>query len=195
VTSSSDAWPSGLHAFKAKRKRRSVCSFEGIQDYAIFIARPNGNVVKLEQGRGQDQGLYRRRNHSAALFSRILIRPTAIERYWPQQELELAKARAGSKTKAGVCARMARSSGRMSTSQALYDSDGQLRGFAKVTREMTERRRVETLELATSAGMNEFLAMLASRAAKSTRRRFATRVESDAHEVGGHLDPGMVAAT
>jgi signal transduction histidine kinase/ActR/RegA family two-component response regulator len=43
---------------------------------------------------------------------------------------------------------------------AIYDSEKRLRGFAKVTRDMTERRRIERLE-ADRDRTNEFLAMLA----------------------------------
>ncbi|HEY0824147.1 MAG TPA: PAS domain S-box protein [Ramlibacter sp.] len=43
---------------------------------------------------------------------------------------------------------------------AVYGADGQLRGYAKVTRDMSERRRLEELERS-SRRMNEFLAMLA----------------------------------
>ncbi len=42
---------------------------------------------------------------------------------------------------------------------ALFDSEHRLRGFAKVTRDMTERRRIEALEHG-ERKMNEFLAML-----------------------------------
>jgi CheY-like chemotaxis protein len=42
---------------------------------------------------------------------------------------------------------------------ALYDSEHRVRGFAKVTRDMTERRRIEALEHS-ERKMNEFLAML-----------------------------------
>src|SRR3954452_10491027 len=43
---------------------------------------------------------------------------------------------------------------------AIHGPDGELRGFAKVTRDMTERRRLSELE-SSSRRMNEFLAMLA----------------------------------
>jgi signal transduction histidine kinase/ActR/RegA family two-component response regulator len=43
---------------------------------------------------------------------------------------------------------------------AVHGADGELRGFAKVTRDMSERRRLEELEQS-SRRMNEFLAMLA----------------------------------
>jgi CheY-like chemotaxis protein/nitrogen-specific signal transduction histidine kinase len=42
----------------------------------------------------------------------------------------------------------------------IYQGDGKLRGYAKVTRDMTDRRRVEALEKAEKQ-TNEFLAMLA----------------------------------
>lgn len=45
------------------------------------------------------------------------------------------------------------------TISAVYDSSGRHLGFAKVTRDMSERRRLETLEQS-SGRMNEFLAML-----------------------------------
>ena len=43
---------------------------------------------------------------------------------------------------------------------ALYDKDRRLRGFARVTRDLTVRRRIEALQ-ETERQMNEFLAMLA----------------------------------
>ena len=42
----------------------------------------------------------------------------------------------------------------------MHDPAATLRGFAKVTRDLTERRRLEELERS-SQRMNEFLAMLA----------------------------------
>src|SRR5690606_14652631 len=42
---------------------------------------------------------------------------------------------------------------------ALHDQDGYLYGFAKVTRDLTERRRIQSLELAEQR-MKEFLALL-----------------------------------
>jgi len=42
---------------------------------------------------------------------------------------------------------------------ALYDNDGQLRGFAKITRDLTARRRLEALQ-ENEQQINEFLAML-----------------------------------
>ena len=42
---------------------------------------------------------------------------------------------------------------------ALFDSGGELRGFAKITRDMTHKREVEQLQFADKQ-KNEFLAML-----------------------------------
>ena len=59
-------------------------------------------------------------------------------------------ARAASRTKAGASARTARGSGRTSSSPRCAIRDGTLVGFAKVTRDLTERREAE--EIATRAG-------------------------------------------
>ena len=50
---------------------------------------------------------------------------------------------AASRTRAGACARTARASGPTSSSPRCATSDGELLGFAKVTRDLTERRRHE----------------------------------------------------
>jgi CheY-like chemotaxis protein len=43
---------------------------------------------------------------------------------------------------------------------SLYDSDGRMRGFAKVTQDLSERRHIQDLEKA-AQNVNEFIAMLA----------------------------------
>jgi PAS domain S-box-containing protein len=145
------------HAFKRSEETFRML-VEGIQDYAIFMLDPNGNIVSWNKGAAKIKG-YTADEIIGQHFSRFYP-AEAIERYWPQQELELAKAQGrfedtgwrirkdGSQFWANVII------------TALYDADGQLRGFAKITRDMTESRRVETLER-NERRMNEFLAMLA----------------------------------
>jgi PAS domain S-box-containing protein len=131
---------------------------ESIQDYAIFMLDVDGNVASWNKGAEKIKG-YKADEIIGQPLSRFYPKD-AIDRHWPQQELALAKVQGrfedegwrlrkdGSKFWANVVI------------TALYAPDGRLRGFAKVTRDMTERKRIEALE-GNERKTNEFLAMLA----------------------------------
>ena len=130
---------------------------EGVKDYAIFLLDPDGRISSWNAGAERIKG-YTADEIIGEHFSRFYP-PDAIARRWPWRELELAiqggrfedegwrVRKDGSQFWANV------------TITALYDEEGALYGFAKVTRDLTERRRVESLEEA-ARRMNEFLAMV-----------------------------------
>jgi PAS domain S-box-containing protein len=131
---------------------------DSVRDYAIFMLDVDGTV------RSWNAGAQALKGYSA---SEIIGRHFSTF-YTPQDQ------QAG---KPATELRMARSSGRVEDEgwrvrkdgtlfwanvivTAVYGSDGALIGFAKVTRDMTQRRRLEELERS-GRMMNEFLAMLA----------------------------------
>jgi len=129
----------------------------GIRDYAVFMLDPEGNVASWNAGAESIKG-YKAEEIIGQHFSRFYP-PDALERKFPQFELETA-ARIGRFEDEGW---RVRKDGTMFWANviitALYDSEHRVRGFAKVTRDMTERRRIEALEHG-ERKMNEFLAML-----------------------------------
>jgi PAS domain S-box-containing protein len=131
---------------------------EGVKDYAIFMLDPDGYVSSWNAGAERIKG-YRSSDILGKHFSTFYT-PEDNARSWPERELEIARKEGrfqdegwrvrqdGSRFWANVVI------------TALYDTAGEFYGFAKVTRDMTERRKIEQLE-ETGRRMNEFLAMLA----------------------------------
>ena len=129
-----------------------------VKDYAIFHLDPNGIVMSWNAGAEHIKG-YRADEIIGDHFSRFYPEE-AIRAGWPKTELELAT-RDGRFEDEGW---RVRKDGTMFWANvvltALRDDTGALRGFAKVTRDLTERRRMERLE-ADARQMGEFVAMLA----------------------------------
>jgi PAS domain S-box-containing protein len=131
---------------------------ENVRDYAVFMLDENGVVTSWNTGARAINGYE---------AHEIIGKPLAIF-YTPQDraegkpEAELEAAR--------LFGRVENEGWRVRKDGTVYwvnaivtairASDGKLLGFAKVTRDMTERRRLEELERS-SRRMNEFLAMLA----------------------------------
>jgi PAS domain S-box-containing protein len=131
---------------------------EGVQEYAIFMLDPDGNVASWNRGAEMIKG-YAASEIIGSHFSRFYP-PEALLQGKPEWELEMAK-RYGSVEEEGWRIRKDRSRFWANVViTALRDKEGNLRGFAKVTRDMTERRRVEELEQA-DRQKDEFLALIA----------------------------------
>jgi PAS domain S-box-containing protein len=131
---------------------------EQVKDYAIFGLDPNGIVISWNAGAENIKG-YQAHEIIGHHFSRFYP-PDAIRAGWPKTELELAT-RDGRFEDEGW--RVRKDGTRFWANvviTALRDPDGTLRGFAKVTRDLTDRRRIERLE-ADAQQMGEFVAMLA----------------------------------
>jgi PAS domain S-box-containing protein len=118
---------------------------------------PEGRIATWNEGAEAIKG-YKAEEIIGEHFSRFYPQE-AIDAKFPQMELEVA-ARVGRFEDEGW---RLRKDGTAFWANviitALFDSSGQLRGFAKVTRDMTERRRIVALEQS-ERKMNEFLAML-----------------------------------
>ena len=110
-----------------------------MRDYAIFLLDREGNVATWNAGAERIKG-YRAEEILGQHFSRFYP-PEAIERRWPQQELELAAARGRFEDEGW---RLRKDGSRFWASvviTALRDESGELRGYGKITRDLSERRR------------------------------------------------------
>ena len=94
----------------------------GTTDYAIFMLDPQGHVVTWNAGAERIKG-YKADEIIGQHFSSFYPQE-AIDRGWPDHELEVAAPRAGSRTRAGGSARTARGSGPTSSSPPCGTSRG-----------------------------------------------------------------------
>jgi PAS domain S-box-containing protein len=130
---------------------------EGVRDHAIFMLDPEGRVTTWNNGAERIKG-YAAHEIIGQHFSRFYP-ADVVARGWPEHELAVAR-REGSFEDEGW--RLRKDGSRFWANvviTALRDQQGRLRGFAKVTRDLTLRRQVEALGEA-GRRMNEFLAML-----------------------------------
>src|SRR5438105_10086039 len=116
---------------------------ESVHDYAIFLLDREGYIVSWNPGAQRIKG-YQPQEILGKHFS-IFYPQDARARRWPQHELELA-AKEGRFEDDGWRVRKDGSLFWASVAiTALRDAAGEVRGFAKITRDLTERRRQEEL--------------------------------------------------
>jgi PAS domain S-box-containing protein len=131
---------------------------EGVKDYAIIMLDLDGRVISWNAGAERFKG-YNPQEIMGRHFS-VFYPQEAIDKKWPEQELAMAREQ-GRFEEEGL---RVRKDGSRFWAQVLitplYDSQGVLLGYAKVTRDLSDRKRVEALEKA-ERQTNEFLAMLA----------------------------------
>ena len=116
---------------------------QGVKDYAIFALDPAGTIVSWNPGAERAKG-YKEAEIVGKHFS-IFYLPESIASKHPQRELEAAL-RDGSYEEEGW--RLRKNGQRFwanVTITALYDEHGTHIGFAKITRDLTERRAAEKL--------------------------------------------------
>ena len=111
---------------------------ESVQDYAIFMLDPDGHVATWNRGAERIKG-YTADEIIGQHFS-ISTPPRTATRDTPRRARDRDRARAASRRRAGASARTARMFWANVVITALRDADGALVGFAKVTRDLTERR-------------------------------------------------------
>jgi PAS domain S-box-containing protein len=128
---------------------------EGVKDYAIFMLDPNGYVTTWNEGAQRIKG-YDSEEIIGEHFS-VFYTPEDKECDHPEQELRIAAAE-GSYEEEGLRVRKDGSTFLANVLiTALRDEDGELRGFAKVTRDITARKEAEEHErlLAQERGARE----------------------------------------
>jgi PAS domain S-box-containing protein len=131
---------------------------EGVSDYAIFMLDPDGRVASWNSGAILMKG-YRPDEILGTHFSAFYT-PEDLAGKLPEAELKAAS-RAGRVESEGW---RVRKDGSLFWANvvitAVYDEQRTLHGYAKITRDMSERKRLEQLEVSTRR-LNEFLATLA----------------------------------
>jgi len=146
---------------------------EGVSDYAIFMLDPNGRVATWNVGAERIKG-YAASEIIGQHFS-IFYPNDARESGWPEHELQVATEK-GSFVDTGWRLRKDGTTFWANvTITALRDDSGHLIGFAKLTRDLTETKRVEAMELANQQ-REEMLD--AERSARMAAQR-ATRVKDE----------------
>jgi PAS domain S-box-containing protein len=131
---------------------------DSVRDYAIFMLDANGNVRSWNTGAQALKG-YTAEEIIGRHFS-VFFTPEDVEAGEPAAELRAARQEDRIEREGW----RVRKDGTLFWADvivtAVYGTQGELIGFVKVTRDMTDRRRLEELERS-SRMMNEFLAMLA----------------------------------
>jgi PAS domain S-box-containing protein len=113
----------------------------GVKDYAILMIDPEGRITTWNEGAEHIKG-YRAEETIGEHFSKFYT-PEAVAQDKPSQELKIA-AEQGRFEEEGW--RVRKDGSRFWANvviTALRDKTGQLRGFGKVTRDITERRQAE----------------------------------------------------
>src|SRR3954471_512496 len=115
----------------------------GVQDYAIYLLDRSGHIVSWNRGAEKLKG-YAAAEIIVQHFS-VLSPPDAIQRRWPERELKMAQ-ESGRLEDDGW--RVRKDGSRFWANvviTALHDESGALRGFSKITRDLTERRRQQEI--------------------------------------------------
>ena len=113
----------------------------GVQDYAVFLLDREGHVASWNRGAERLKG-YTAADIVGKHFS-VFYPPDAIERRWPQQELKAAQEMGRFEDEGW---RLRKDGSRFWADviiTAIHDESGELRGFSKVTRDLTDRRMQE----------------------------------------------------
>ena len=114
---------------------------DSVKDYAIFVLSPDGNVLTWNQGAQALKG-YSREEIIGQHFSKFYL-PEAVQSGWPTRELTMAE-KEGRFADEGWRVRKDGSAFWASVMiTALRDSRGRLSGFAKITRDVTEKHKAE----------------------------------------------------
>src|SRR5690606_37311479 len=112
---------------------------EHVSDYAIFMLDPDGFVTTWNTGARQITG-YEQGEIVGSHFSRFYP-PEAIKASWPEHELKVAQMEGRFEDEGW---RIRKDGSRFWANvviTALRDRNGELVGFSKITRDLTERRR------------------------------------------------------
>ena len=146
---------------------------EGVHDYAIFMLDPNGYVMTWNNGAERIKG-YRSDEIIGKHFSTFYPQE-ALDDGWPEHELQVAT-ETGKFIDEGWRVRKDGSTFWANvTITALHDEGGRLRGFAKLTRDLSERKRAQALE---ADGVQRQEMLEAERSARMAAQR-AARIKDE----------------
>jgi PAS domain S-box-containing protein len=131
---------------------------EGVVDYAIFMLDPEGMITSWNAGAERIKG-YGRGEVLGKHVSRFFL-PEDIEAGKPWEELATARREGRAESEGWRVRKNGERFWARAVLSSLYDEAGHLRGFAKVTQDLTDQRHLQDLEKA-ARHVNEFIATLA----------------------------------
>ena len=131
---------------------------EGVVDYAVYMLDPDGVITSWNPGAQRIKG-YNRDEIIGRHFSAFYT-DEEVDAGKPWEELAKARREGRSEDEGWRVRKDGTRFWARVVVNALYDAEGRLRGFAKVTQDMSDRRHVQDLEKA-ARHLNEFIAMLA----------------------------------
>lgn len=114
---------------------------EGVEDYAIFLLDPTGTVTTWNRGAERMKG-YAPREIIGRNFSTFYT-PESVGQAWPQYELSVARETGRFSTEGWRLRKDGTQFWASVVISAIRAGDGSLRGFLKITRDLTERRLAE----------------------------------------------------
>jgi hypothetical protein len=120
-------------------EQRFQLLIEAVTDYGIFLLDPDGHVMSWNTGAQKLKG-WRREEIVGQHFSRFYPED-AVASGWPQEELRLTKLRGRFEDEGWRVRKDGTRFWANVVITALYGPMGELTGFAKITRDLTERRK------------------------------------------------------
>src|SRR3954470_4642474 len=131
---------------------------DGLKDYAIFMLDTDGRVTSWNSGARRITGYQAeeiRERHFGVFYPQA-----AIDRKLPEQELAMAREHGRFEDEGPRLRKDGTTFWANVVMSPLYDQEGMLMGYANVTRDLTDRKRAESLEQA-ERHPSSFPAMLA----------------------------------
>ncbi|MGE4243963.1 hybrid sensor histidine kinase/response regulator [Ramlibacter sp.] len=122
-------------------EQRLQLLIEAVVDYGIFVLDPDGRIASWNSGAEKLKG-YTRQEILGKHFS-IFYPPESVASGWPEEELRRARAHGRFEDEGW---RIRKDGSRFWANviiTALFDAQGTLAGYAKITRDLTERREAE----------------------------------------------------
>ncbi|WP_242916448.1 PAS domain-containing sensor histidine kinase [Pontibacter liquoris] len=114
---------------------------EGVADYAIFMLDPVGNITTWNEGARKLNG-YEAHEIIGKYFAKFYSRE-AVEQGFPAYELQQAKQNGRFEDEGWRYRKDGSAFWANTVLTAIYDSQKQLLGFSKITRDLTERKKLE----------------------------------------------------
>jgi PAS domain S-box-containing protein len=131
---------------------------EGVVDYAIFMLDTEGIVTSWNAGAERIQGYGREDIIGRHISTFYTAEDIAADKPW--EEISLARRTGRSEIEGWRTRKNGERFWARDILSAVHDGEGCLRGFAKITQDLTERRHLEELEQA-AGNLHEFIAILA----------------------------------
>ena len=132
---------------------------ENVKDFAIFLLDTNGRIATWNSGAERILG-YKEAEILGQPYG-IIFNPQEIVNLQPEHELEIARDKGRSEDERWHVRKDGSRLWASGVVTPLWDGSGKLRGYAKVMRDITDRKKAEVDLAEANQRKDEFLAMLA----------------------------------